>query len=184
MERSKQWFYQTDCSLFYLINEKSQSKISFLVMSYLTHLGGATFTVGITILLCLLLSGPMKGLALAAALALTFSHILVVIFKKGYRRKRPYLVLPNTYVVDNRFKDHSFPSGHTTAIFSVATPFILFNPWLSFLLLPIALLVGVSRIFLGLHYPSDVIVGAILGFSSALLSTVVFSYWFIELGMA
>ncbi|WP_209123944.1 phosphatase PAP2 family protein [Alkalihalobacillus sp. BA299] len=179
MDRSKQWLYRTDCNLFYFFNEKSRSKSSFRTMNFITHLGGATFTVGITIILCLLLSAPLQVLAYAAALALTLSHLVVVIVKKGYRRKRPYLVLPNTFVVKNPFKDHSFPSGHTTAIFSVITPFIIFNPWLSILLLPIAILVGLSRIFLGLHYPSDVVFGALLGFSSAYLSTVLLNYWLI-----
>ncbi|MDE5415687.1 phosphatase PAP2 family protein [Alkalihalobacterium chitinilyticum] len=178
MDRSKQWFYRTDCNLFYFFNEKSRSKGSFLFMNYITHLGGATFTVGSTVILCILLTAPFQSTALAAALALTLSHAVVVIVKKGYHRKRPYLVLPNINVVDNPFKDHSFPSGHTTAIFSIVTPFILYNPMLSLLLLPIATLVGISRIFLGLHYPSDVVVGALLGFSSAFLTTIFMNYWF------
>ncbi|WP_216831559.1 phosphatase PAP2 family protein [Alkalihalobacterium elongatum] len=179
MDRSKQWLYRTDCSLFYFFNEKSRSKNYFILMNNITHLGGATFTVGVTILLCFLLSAPIQSFAFAAALALTLSHLIVVIIKKGFRRKRPYLVLPNTFVVENPFKDHSFPSGHTTAIFSIITPFILFNPWLSILFLPIAILVGVSRIYLGLHYPSDVIVGALLGFSSALLATILLNPLFL-----
>jgi undecaprenyl-diphosphatase len=60
-------------------------------------------------------------------------------------------------------KDHSFPSGHTTAVFSVIVPFLLQTPSLAAVLIPLGLSVGISRIYLGLHYPSDVIAGGILG---------------------
>ncbi|PJH69213.1 phosphatase PAP2 family protein, partial [Salmonella enterica subsp. enterica serovar Typhimurium] len=68
-----------------------------------------------------------------------------------------------SYVMKNPLQDHSFPSGHTTAIFSVIIPFILLDWMLMFLLLPIGIIVGVSRIYLGLHFPSDVLGGSLLG---------------------
>lgn len=168
VERSKAWLYKTDCHLFYLCNEKIRSYLLFKMMGAITHLGGATATILSVVILSLINNPIIRPVAIASAASLIFSHIIVSIIKKGIPRLRPYIVLPNANVVDNPFKDHSFPSGHTTAIFSVTTPFMLILPFTTVILLPLAILVGLSRIVLGLHYPSDVIAGALLGTSSAL----------------
>jgi undecaprenyl-diphosphatase len=102
--------------------------------------------------------------------SLIISHIPVAISKKMYPRKRPYLSLPDTNIGNNPLKDHSFPSGHTTAIFSIVTPLIFLNPFIGMFLLFAALLVAISRMYLGLHYPSDVLAGIVLGISSSFFS--------------
>jgi undecaprenyl-diphosphatase len=104
-----------------------------------------------------------KVAAYSSALSLAISHIPVQLVKKLFPRKRPYLMIEETKVPLNPLKDHSFPSGHTTAIFSVIIPLVLFSPALSFILIPLGLCVGLSRIYLGLHYPSDVMAGGLLG---------------------
>ncbi len=78
----------------------------------------------------------------------------------------------------NPLKDHSFPSGHTTAIFSVVVPLLLYMPVLTIILAPIALSVGISRIYLGLHYPSDVLAGLCLGTLTGIISYYQFSLLF------
>jgi undecaprenyl-diphosphatase len=105
----------------------------------------------------------------ASALSLAVSHLPVQITKKLFPRKRPYLTLDQTRYPVNPLKDHSFPSGHTTAIFSLIIPIMFYIPVLTFLFLPLGLSVGLSRIYLGLHYPSDVAVGGILGTLSGIL---------------
>jgi undecaprenyl-diphosphatase len=155
--------YQLECHLFYLINHHYDRKRWNSFFHFYTHAGGARFTIGVSlcVLLSSLLSSHQLGLQMAAALAA--SHLPVALMKKCYPRKRPYLVLSETKVSDNPLSDHSFPSGHTTAIFSIVTPVVIQLPLIGALLLPVAFLVGVSRIFLGLHYPSDVLVGVLLG---------------------
>lgn len=83
--------------------------------------------------------------------------------QKLYPRLRPYLALPDTNTFRNPLKDHSFPSGHTTAIFASTVPYMIAYPVLTAVLLPLACTVGFSRIYLGLHYPSDVLAGAVIG---------------------
>ena len=101
--------------------------------------------------------------AFASALALSLSHLPVHFVKKLFPRKRPYLTLEKTKFPANPLQDHSFPSGHTTAFFSVVIPYVLLIPNLAIVLIPLGICVGISRIYLGLHYPSDVIAGGILG---------------------
>ncbi|WP_010173048.1 phosphatase PAP2 family protein [Bacillus coahuilensis] len=83
--------------------------------------------------------------------------------EKIVRRIRPYLFLPDATVHGHPFQDHSFPSGHTTAIFSITVPFMVVEPLLLLFLLPISMMVALSRVVLGVHYPTDTAVGALIG---------------------
>jgi undecaprenyl-diphosphatase len=156
-------FYGFDCRVLQKVNRHFDKKLLNLFFRTITNLGGADITIAVTFLLLVLSSGDARLIALSSALALSASHIPVHFIKRLFPRKRPYLMIEDTRFPENPLQDHSFPSGHTTAIFSVMTPYILSLPQLSFILIPLGLCVGISRIYLGLHYPSDVLAGAILG---------------------
>ena len=85
-------------------------------------------------------------------------------------RPRPY----QAHAVIERFAapvDHfSFPSGHTLHAVAFTLVALSHYPALAWLLLPFTLLIAISRVVLGLHYPSDVLVGAVLGAVIAALS--------------
>lgn len=152
-----------DQRLFVGINTGLHGSFLNFWLFYLTHMGGATFTITATVLLWIFAPEPWNHTALMAAASLAISHIPVAIAKKTYPRVRPYLTLPGTNTFRDPLTDHSFPSGHTTAIFSVTMPFMIMEPVTALFLAPIAMLVGLSRIYLGLHYPSDVLAGAVIG---------------------
>lgn len=155
--------YDYECQLFRKVNQYFKNKYLNRFFSMITHLGGAVFTISAVLFLILITSNQTRVTALASAAALTLSHIPVFFCKKIFPRQRPYIKLEKIMFPAKPLRDHSFPSGHTTAIFSVIIPFILFSPILSILLVPIGIFVGLSRIYLGLHYPSDVIVGMLVG---------------------
>lgn len=154
--------------IFRWFNSRLHNKFLNLFFYYLTNLGGATFTIIATLAVWQFAPSPWGRAGLQAAVALAISHVPVAIVKKLYPRIRPYLAIPETITFRNPLTDHSFPSGHTTAIFSVTVPFMLTDPLMILLLLPFALIVAVSRMYLGLHYPSDVLVGAAIGTSVAM----------------
>jgi len=123
----------------------------------------------------------MAGLLLAyqAAALTAVLHMLGVglvstlvykLIKKKTLRPRPFNVYPSIVCNGHALDQFSFPSGHTLHAVSFSIVAIAYFPALSWLVLPFTLLVALSRPILGLHYPSDVLVGALLGGLLAVLS--------------
>ena len=176
MNRIVNWVNSFDVSLFQFINHNLKCRFFDFTLSKITHLGGATITLS-TLTGLLFISGQtLRTWTLQALLSLIISHIIVHIIKKIYRRERPYETLNSVHLGANPLKDYSFPSGHTTAIFSVTVAFALHSAMLAMILLPIAILVGFSRLYLGVHYPTDVIVGASIGILTATIIVFQFSF--------
>ncbi|WP_159885848.1 phosphatase PAP2 family protein [Paenibacillus puerhi] len=163
MGRVVTWLQRHENRMFCFVNQRIQHGVLDRFFGLITHLGGATATIATALCLALLASGEWKTAGIQSCAALAVSHIPVAIIKKKYPRLRPYLVLPDTYTYKNPLTDHSFPSGHTTAIFSVLVPLMYISGLAFAVLLPVAILVGVSRIYLGLHYPSDCLAGCLIG---------------------
>jgi membrane-associated phospholipid phosphatase len=100
--------------------------------------------------------------------------LLVEIIKALSDRERPFLTLVKTRVIGWREKGDSFPSGHTTQIFFLMTLFIhhfQLGVGESIALYAVAALVGFTRIYIGAHYPRDVIAGIVLGSVWGILAT-------------
>jgi undecaprenyl-diphosphatase len=103
--------------------------------------------------------------ALVAALAIGLTVLIFKGLKNLVGRPRPFESwqgLTSLVPVPDRF---SFPSGHTMTAFAVWAVLVAGVPTLGPFFLGLALLIGVSRVFLGMHYPTDVLVGALLGSS-------------------
>ena len=138
------------------------------VWTAITHLGGSGPTVlaaALPLLACCALHQAAK-LALGT---LIVSHVVVQVIKRTVGRGRPATVGSVSLVREpDRF---SFPSGHSAASMSVALVYgAAFPSWAApFLIL--ALLVGFSRVRLGVHYPSDVLVGQIIAITTLLVLT-------------
>jgi membrane-associated phospholipid phosphatase len=105
--------------------------------------------------------------------------IVVELVKALVRRSRPFMRVTQARIVGYRAGGRSFPSGHTSQAFFMATLIARHfhaSVWAVFLLYAIALLVGITRMYVGAHYPRDVLAGAILGSAWGLLGVLVDGY--------
>ncbi len=86
------------------------------------------------------------------------------ILKHYFERVRPCNELSNIRLLVGCGKSFSMPSNHATNVFAFTIPFfIMLKNRLRYILITIAGIVGFSRIYVGVHYPSDVVVGALVG---------------------
>jgi undecaprenyl-diphosphatase len=114
-----------------------------------------------------------RALAVGAAAASVASSTLVFL-KRRFRRPRPCDLTPHPLFGDIKPPDRfSFPSGHTMNAFAINTALALQYPLLAPLLLGVAASIAASRVVLGLHYVSDVVVGALLGTGIGLATSLV-----------
>jgi len=143
-------------------------------MPRITHLGGVCFTLLLCMGLYIFGRGDAKVAAIKALVTITGSQGIVQLFKRTIERKRPYLVLPDVSTFwKNLLRDHSFPSGHTTAGFSLAVILSIYFPAFAIYSYLLATMVGISRIYTGMHYPSDVLSGAFIGTAFAFMTNAI-----------
>ncbi|MCH8157186.1 MAG: phosphatase PAP2 family protein [Nitrospinae bacterium] len=123
------------------------------------------FAIGAIGIALLLWFKRMRGLALllATGLAVGFSDYLGAVVKDLVARDRPCHALPNVRDIASCSNSFSFPSNHAINSFTAATLLSLSYKKIAFVLYTIAILIGYSRVYLGVHYPSDVLAGAVCG---------------------
>ncbi len=121
-----------------------------------------------------------RGMAVEIVFGTLTLWLLVATLKELTDRPRPFLDLEGTRVIGWREPGRAFPSGHTAQAFFMATLFSReFQPGFAGIgaLFAIAGLVGFTRMYVGAHYPRDVIGGAVLGSVWGILATLVDPYW-------
>jgi undecaprenyl-diphosphatase len=85
-------------------------------------------------------------------------------------RPRPYQVLQDVWLTGKPLDYFSFPSGHTLHALIFTGMTLAYFPSLAVLVIPFTMMVALSRVVLGLHYPSDVLAGAVIGMMMSIIS--------------
>lgn len=148
-----------------------------VVMPLVTHLGdGGVLWVVLALALLLYPKTRKTGAALTAALAL---EVLCcnLILKPFVARIRPCDINTAVRLLVPRPDDFSFPSGHTGAACAVASALYFSGSNLRFPALVLAALIGFSRLYLYVHYPTDVLAGALLGALWGWISCTIVRFW-------
>jgi undecaprenyl-diphosphatase len=122
----------------------------------------------------------MPGLALflASGLTVAISDFSGALLKELIARDRPCHVLANVKDIANCSNSFSFPSNHAINSFAFATIVTLAYRNLAFFLYILALLIGYSRVYLGVHYPTDVLSGALCGI---LIGYIGYKYFYVNI---
>jgi undecaprenyl-diphosphatase len=118
-----------------------------------------------------------RAMIIVATMSAVFArYIIKPIILFFYTTPRPFIFFPEiqplikVWQIENF---HSFPSGHALIFFALGTTMFLFNKKLGSLFLFSAVLISISRVYVGVHWPIDILAGAILG-----ILTGFFMYYF------
>jgi membrane-associated phospholipid phosphatase len=116
---------------------------------------------------------PAMTVALAAPVAVVVAFAVAEVAKKVVAEVRPCYALPHAYFVDAcpARTDYAFPSGHSTTAFATVAALWLLDRRLSLIAAAFALFEGFTRVYLGDHYPHDVIGAALIALPTAYLAS-------------
>ena len=162
-----------DTYLFYKCHEFSNDPVKQASV-WISKTGDGYLYFAISLLLYWVGGEIGKAFFLAALMGFAIELPIYLGLKKAFKRNRPFDKLTNfsSYIAPS--DKFSMPSGHTAAAFVFATLVMYFYPQFTDLVIVWALLVGMARILLGVHFPGDIIAGGLLGFASAQVALTIY----------
>ena len=165
------WLWQLDGNILLWIQESVRAEWMNGIWKFITSLGNGGF-LWIAAGLLMLFFKKTRAAGAAGLFAMAFNYLATNITHKNLvARPRPYTVLEELTILIDRPGEFSFPSGHTSSSFAFAFAIYLLLPkkygiWAMVL----AVLIAFSRLYVGVHYPTDVLGGIAVGMCCALLA--------------
>lgn len=167
--------------LFYFFNHAFQNPVFDGILPIMTHFGGFRF-LGVLLIVVLIYAHlknkkTLKKITFLTLMAFLFSDIIVFILKHLFNEPRPFVSLENVHLLIDEKDPFSFPSGHTASTLSVVTFLVLnmkelskkYYKSINMMLILFAIIILFSRMYIGVHYPGDVLTGAVIGIGGALI---------------
>ena len=162
------FYYQWEMDLLHWFQSIRNDFLDF-IFPKITVLGNARlFWIGLTIILLIIPAKRKTGVQAAIALVLT-AFICNIILKPGIMRSRPCWIEEIEMLVSIPH-DYSFPSGHSNASYAVATAIFTRDKKLGIPSFVLATLIAVSRLYVFVHWPTDVLAGSIIGICGGIAS--------------
>ena len=153
-----------DAGFLLFLQDSVRNPILNSIMIFITSLGnGGMLWIAATVLL--MIPKKTRKVGLMSAIALLGSLIINNnLIKNLVQRPRPFRTFPELQIIIPTPSEFSFPSGHTSSSFAAAAVFYRHLPKkLGVPSVVLAGLIGFSRLYVGVHYPTDVLAGVIMG---------------------
>lgn len=167
-----EWLIDLDGGLLLWIQEYLRGPVLNTVFTWYTALGNAgTLFLALGVIMLFFKRTRKAGVTVLVAVAIGFVCTNLVL-KNLVARPRPWLDVAGLVPLIYEGDPNSFPSGHTTVAFAFAGGMIWAAPrkWMRWVALIVAILMGFSRLYVGVHYVSDVLAGVVVGLLAGLLA--------------
>lgn len=161
--RSRDAWAARDLSWAQWLHRAARYQALVRVLVVVSRLGDGAFWYVLIAALAFLGGTHARDVAMQMLLAGTLNLPLYFWLKRAIGRPRPFVQCPDIRACARALDKFSFPSGHTLHAFAFLVICTWYFPVAGFALVPMVVLIAVSRVALGLHYPSDVAAGAVLG---------------------
>jgi len=162
MIRREIMFQCIDRGVFFFINHGMSNPFFNFIMPMISEICDGPILFVLSLLLLLSKKKELKALGLIMLAGLTVTFYVASGLKTLVARPRPFLVLTDVYLLAKE-KSMSFPSNHAATAFMAATVLTAYFKKYAALFYSFAVAVAVSRVYMGVHYPSDVLAGAAIG---------------------
>jgi undecaprenyl-diphosphatase len=166
------WFARVDAAEYRIcrrLNLGAALPVPRRIFQTASRLGDGIVWYLLIIALPCLYGRPALRPAVAMALTGMLGVAVYKVLKRAFVRERPFITHAAIDRAMPALDRYSFPSGHTLHAVSFTLQACMHFPQLAWVLVPLAMTIAASRVVLGLHYPTDVLAGTILGALLALL---------------
>lgn len=157
-------FFQLDGNILLWIQEYIRNDFLTPIFKFITSLGDEGYVwIAIAVLLLFVKNYRKVGLMVGGSLlgSLVFNNMIV---KNIVARPRPYRMIETLSILIPEPGEYSFPSGHTSSSFAAGVVLYLMLPKkYGIPAMVLAFLIGISRLYVGVHYPTDVLGGMVMG---------------------
>lgn len=160
--------YGLDVQVFVALNALSFNPVVAAWSDFVTQFG-SEYVLAVVAVIVYLLDRPRKRPAIEILVMIAMCDALIFVLKGGYYRPRPFQLLPGVNLPLGALVDSGFPSAHALRSFAVSCVIVVRFGKRFLPIFLVSFLVCVSRVTLGLHFPSDVAGGALLGLALGLL---------------
>jgi len=167
--------FNADMKLCGFFNRACHYNFVQLIFSVISRLGNGIFWYVLMIALPIIYDLSAIVVVLQMLVSGLMGVLIYKLIKNNTVRLRPYMVSESIKLGAQPLDQFSFPSGHTLHAIGFSNIICFHYPEFTFFLLPITVLIAVSRMILGLHYPSDVLVGALIGLLTSFSALLIFN---------
>jgi undecaprenyl-diphosphatase len=164
-----QTIHSFDVHWFFWLSQRKSRNVLVQIARWVSKSGDGYLYGILSLVLALVHGTEQRLILLCMGVGFALERPLYLLIKNSCKRDRPQVALniPSFIIPSDRF---SFPSGHTSAAFLIATLLSYFYPILSPLAFVWASSMGLARVVLGVHFPTDTLIGALMGTLLALIT--------------